>query len=330
MPARNLGYFETTVDFDARVIRLSEDCVGARVHFAFRNDHYVICFPNFDFNNLDAFEHPRPTAEGTKIRLNWIKDKLQGDNYGTEYSHNPVDKKVLKFSASRLVIQSRGPVNRAQARKAKNDLPVWSELFVSWLEALQYTDLSNSGIRVTQENDLQAYFIPLSDKRTNRRIKKRKQPASNIAVTLFDGFAKSDLQKALHIASKSIFSPGYYQQIISALRYFNSDNYRQCLLDTATAFEMAMIDLLDDRLKGITVAQKALIGDKYQQIIGLSDALRKLGVSVPTQHDIQTKVAEPRNAAVHRGVIVTRDEANIALVFVKDFIYSSLPITRTR
>jgi hypothetical protein len=328
MPAGNLGYFETVVELSERVIRLGEDCVGARVHFTFRNEHYVICFPNFDFNDLDGFEHPRPTAEGTRIRLNWIKDKLHGDNYGTEYSHNPTDKRVLKFSASRLIVQSRGPITSAQARKAKYDLPVWSELFISWLEVLQYTDLFNSGVRVTQESELQAYFIPVRNLKTNRRIKKRKQAGSNIAVTLFEGFVKSDLQKVLRLASKDVFPPGYYQQIINALRYFNSEDYRQCLLDTATAFEMAMIDLLDDKLKNVTVAQRKLIGDKYQQIMGLSDALRKLGVNMPTQNDIQTKVAEPRNAAVHRGVVVTKDEASTALVFVKDFIYSSLSLTR--
>jgi len=97
-------------------------------------------------------------------------------------------------------------------------------------------------------------------------------------------------------------------------------------LDAATAFEMALIQMLDTRLSHLSPDEKKLIEDKYRQIVGISDGLRKLGCNVPSNADIKQRLAEPRNAAIHKGKVVSKIEAQEALQFAKDFIYSKFPL----
>jgi hypothetical protein len=321
------GYLEAVLDFDDRHLRLADDCVGAEVQFEFNGQQYIICLPNFDFEKLDGFGHPRPTAHGTKIGLNWLEGKLvEGDNYGSEFSHNPKTKIVLKFSCNRLIIRSKLPVTAAQARKAKKELPAWKNLFGDWLEASEYTDLEDGGVIVDQADNNQAYYLPVAKPKTSRRIKSQNQLGSTITVTMHDGLTVASLGKALKLASSGQIPPGYYQQIVSALKYFHKGEYRQCVLDAATAFEMALTQMLDARLSHLSPGEKKLIEDKYRQIIGLSDGLRRLGCDVPSNADIKQKLAEPRNAAIHKGRIILKVEAQEALQFVKDFIYSRFPL----
>lgn len=322
-----LGYLETTLDFDERYFHLAEDCVGAVVHFSFRGKRYVICFPNFDFAKLSAFGHPQPTADNTKIGLDWLSHKrVEGNDYGSEFTHNPQTKTVLGFNANRLIVRSRGPITSAQAQEAKKVLPTWRNLFADWLEATEYTDMTYNGVTVEQPDNIQAYFIPKDKPKTSRRLKSGNPLNYVISTNIQNGIEKKSLMRALKLASTGQSPPGYYQQITSALKYFHNNDYRQCVLDAATAFEMAMTQILDTRLKELTPIQRKLIEDKYVQIVGLSDSLRKLGVLMPTKADIQTKIAEPRNSAIHRGKTITKVVAQDALSFVKDFIYTQLPI----
>jgi hypothetical protein len=322
-----MGYLEAVLDFDNRYFRLAEDCIGAEIQFEFNGQQYIICLPNFDFEKLDGFGHPQPTTRDTKIGLNWLETKrVEGDNYGSEYYHNPKTKTVLKFSCNRLIIRSKFPITAAQARKAKKELPAWKQLFGDWLEASEYTDLEDDGVKVEQTDNIQAYYLPTAKPKTSRRIKSKDQPVSSITVSMHNGFTAPSLDKALQLTSTGQTPPGYYQQIVSALKYFHKKEYRQCVLDAATAFEMALIQMLDTRLSHLSSDEKKLIEDKYRQIVGLSDGLRKLGCEVPSDADIRQKLAEPRNSAIHKGKIVSKNEAQEALQFAKDFIYSNFPL----
>lgn len=321
------GYLEAVLDFDDKYFRLSEDCVGAEVRFEFKGQRYVICLPNFDFARLDGFGHPQPTADGTNISLNWLAGKrIEGDTYGSAFSYNLKTKTVLKFSCNKLIVRSSGHITAAQARKAKKELQAWKSLFANWLEASEYADLEYGGITVDQADNIQAYYIPKAKPKSSRRIKSKNQSASEISVVIHDGFNLVLLSKALKLTSKGQAPFGYYQQVISALKYFHKGEYRQSVLDASTAFEMALIQMLDTRLSNLNPDEKRLIEDKYRQIVGLSDGLRKLGANVPGNADIMQKLAEPRNSAIHRGKVVSKVEAQEALQFVKAFIYSRFPL----
>lgn len=321
-----LGYFETVINFDEKYFRLAEDCIGAEVHFSYNTQHYIICFPTFEFN--PKFKEPQPTADGTRIKLNWIKDNNFDDvSYGRAYSHNPTTKTVLIFSCNRFIVRSRGRVTPLQAKKAKKDLLEWKSLFQQWFEICEYTDLEDSGFTVTQAVELQAYFIPIAKPNTNKRIETNKQTIFLTSIKLHsNGFNKATLTKSLKLTGGVTSLPGHYQQLISALRYFNNENYRQCVLDASTAIEMAMTQMLDLKLTSLKPSERKLIQDKYKQIMGLWDCLGQLGVSMPPQNDIQSKIAEPRNQAIHKGTVISKDIAKEALQFVKSFIYSQLPI----
>lgn len=321
------GYFEALLDFDDRYFHLAEDCVGAKIPFKFNSHQYAICLPNFDFEKLDGFGHPQPTSRDTRIGLNWLEtQQIEGEDYARAYSYNPETKKILKFSCNRLIIRSKLPVTAVQARQARKELPAWKQLFSDWLEASEYTNLEDGGVKVEQADNIRAYYLPVAKPKKSRRIKSKDQSGNSITVSMYDGFTVSSLDRALKLASTGQTPPGYYQQIVSALKYFHKEEHRQCVLDAATAFEMALIQMLDVRLSHLGREEKKLIEDKYRQIVGLSDGLRKLGCDVPTSADIRQKLAEPRNSAIHKGKVVSKVEAQEALYFAKDFIYSKFPL----
>lgn len=320
----NLGYFETITNFDEKHFRFAEDCIGEEVHFSYNKQQYIICLPNFEIS--PKHELPQPTSDGTKIKLNWIIDNKSDDvSFGRVDSYDTFTKTVLGYSCNHFIIRSKSPMTSTQARKAKNDLLVWKSLFTQWFEICQYTDLVNSGSCVSQAEELQAYYIPLAKPNTNRRITSKRQVIIVTGVKMHNGFNNATLVKSLKLAEGDLSPPGHYQQLINALRCYNNENYRQCVLDAATAIEMAMTQMLDHKIISLKPIERKLIQNKYKQIMGLSNCLGQLGILMPSQNDIQTKISGPRNQTIHRGTVITKDIANEALQFVKSFIYSQLP-----
>lgn len=115
--------------------------------------------------------------------------------------------------------------------------------------------------------------------------------------------------------------------MISALRLYNSDEYRQSLFDSATAVEISLTALLDMRLDKAEKGVRKLILDKYagKGISSLLIALKELGVDIK-DGDIRAKIATPRNHAIHKGVEVSSEQAKDALDVAKEFIYSQLKV----
>jgi len=321
-----LGHFESLVNFGDRRFVFGADCVGAEVYFSNRGQTFIICFPNFDFLDRDGFDHPKPTFKGARLTMNWLIRESGQDSFGQESSRNDNNQEILTFGCNQFVVRSRGRVSAAEARLAKKNLVSWRECLTKWVEALEYTDLTNDGSTVLQADTLEAFFIP-QDKKNARRVRSaaERQPVT-ITIMLGGSIAKARLKHALRLCSSGVYPPGYYVQLIGALKHLNREEYRQSILDSATAFETALIKLLDDRLATAPAGQKKLIEDRYGQILNLAKALRALGEGLPAQNDIQTKICEPRNRAIHQGIEPTEGQAIGALSFAKGFIYSKFPL----
>lgn len=321
---KNIGYFETAIDFDSRHFSFEKDCVSAEAHFTFKSRHYIICFPNFDFNKLDGFGHPTPTLEGTRVKLAWLKRNSEDDVYGRENYRNEKDKVVLRFACNHLIIQSRGRVTADIARKSKADLVLWRDLFAKWWEVIKYDDLEGSSTRVEQADAIECYFVSSDKSKKARRIKSKKERSSSITVSSSSGFDMKQVKKVLKYSTGGSYPPSYYILLIDALKHYNQEKYRQSMLDSATAIEMALTQLLDNKLSGSTPQQRQLIFAKYRQISGLTAALKGLGEVVPP--DVGSKIGTPRNRAIHKGVEVTEVQAKEALQVARSYIYTKLPI----
>jgi hypothetical protein len=320
---KKAGYFETAIDFGSRHFDFEKDCVGAEVHLAFHGQHFVICFPWFDFNELDGFGHPKPTLKGTPVKLNWLRRDDEDHMFGHEHHRDDKNRTVLRFACNQLIVRSRGQVTAAEARKAKARLVLWRDVFAKWWEVVGYDDLERSSSRVEQADSLECYFVYRAKDKKPRPIKSSKENSVSMTLSTSAGIDKKKLQRILKYSADGKYAPGYYVQLIDALKHYNQEKYRQSILDSATATEMALTQLLDNRLIAARPQQRRLIFDKYRQISGLTAGLKVLGETLPA--DIEAKIGTPRNRAIHKGAEVTHDQAKEALQLARTFIYAKLP-----
>lgn len=305
-----VGYFE-----------FEEDCVGAEIQFHFRGQRYLICLPNFDFNKPDGFGHPTPSLKGTRVKLAWLTGKSDDHIFGREHSRDPKNKKVLRFTCNQLIVRSSGLATADIARKAKTDLLLWRDIFAKWWEVIGYDDLEGSNTYVEQKDSLECYFIYAHNSRKTRRIKSKGENRISIVATMANGFNLTHVKRALKYAAHGKEPPGHYVLLIDALKHYNQKKYRQSILDSATAIEMALTLLLESRLANHSSLQRKLIFDKYKQIGGLTSALKQLGHAIPS--DIGTKIGTPRNQAIHKGREIKKEEAREALEVARTFIYGN-------
>lgn len=316
------GHFETSVDFGERHFDFEKDCVGAEVRFNFNGQHYIICFPNFDFDKLDGFGHPTPTLDNTRVKFAWLKRNSDDTVYGREHYRDPKNKLVLRFACNQLIVQSKERVTADLARKAKTDLLLWRDVFAKWWEVIGYDDLEGSSTRVEQTDSIECYFVYADKSKRARRIKSKKENSVSIIAGMSTGLDLGQLKSVLKYSSSGHYPPGYYILLVDALKHYNQGKYRQSILDSATAIEMTLTQLLDNKLTASTPQQRKLIFDKYRQISGLTAALKGLGETIPS--DIGTKIGTPRNQAIHKGVEVTEAQAKEALQVARSYIYSKL------
>lgn len=299
MAKKTTGYFESTVDFKDKHFLLPGQFVGKVVPFIFKGQHFQIHFPNFDFKPSDHAGDCKVTRRGTRIALNWIEGAgRDSSKYGNASSWNK-DGEVTQFSASRFVVRSNKPLSSAEARKAKQNLEYWPERLATWTEALEYHDLEASSIHVEQEKEIEAYFLKQSTPgvkpKSARRIKRKKAHGASIYLTSRSPLDAKGFRKALRQADKGVLPPDHYNLLVMSLKHFNEKRYRQSLLDTATAVELALAQMLDDRLTATAPQYKNKLMKQYRQLSGLTLGLTTLGEGIAP--DLKDKIGTPRNQA---------------------------------
>jgi hypothetical protein len=319
------GYFEASLDFRDRAFVLAKDCIGSEVPFRYKSFALALCFPNFDMNDRDGFGHPKPTLKGTDIAMDWIKNRhnpLDGKSYGSETYRN--DKEVYRFVCNQIIVRSKTEVTARHARGIKQALPEWQNMFIEWLEVLEYTDLEYGGVEVTQQTEIESFYVRKYKKA--RQIREKDPQYITFVGSYSEGMKAVQLQKALYRSEHGKRPPAYYTMLIDALKHLHQHRYRQSVLDTATALEMCFTELLEKELSSLEARQRELITSKHEGVVKLHEALKKLGVTLPSQNDMIQKVAKPRNDAVHRGIEISHSQAKDALEFVRSFIYTRLPL----
>jgi hypothetical protein len=89
---------------------------------------------------------------------------------------------------------------------------------------------------------------------------------------------------------------------------------RRAVLDAGTAAEIALSRMLDAELAGVPVAVGEMVRRQNRELGRLINALRALGIQLPDE--LQPKLAEPRNMAIHSGqepdIAVARSAVTLA------------------
>lgn len=327
------GYLETSIDFDENNFYLDGELIGAEVEFEFRERAYAICFPNFDLDEMKGMEEtelvfyrPKTTNRDTNVKLSWFDTSGDRRPYGRA-GLNIKTKTVHTFSCSQMIIRSKEMVTLKEALSLKQDLLDWKNLFIGWQSVLNFQDLTGgNSLKVEQEEDLECYVVELPNGGFEP-VAENQSFSSNIILTGSAPIISSarDIKKTVDKCSLDLPPFDVHLRLINSLKLYRQDEYRQSLLDSATAAEMALTALLDIRLKDVEDSARTLITKKYMQIGNLLEALKGLEVDIHFD-DIYKKIAEPRNKAIHKGATVSKEQAEDALKVAKKLIYDKLQI----
>jgi len=319
-----IGYFESTVNFRKKTFQFSDEAIGKVIPFKFKNMNYQIHFPKFESNHSSIRENFEVTRANTKIGLNWIEGNKRNNSSDYGYAHAFRDNRVIRFSASSLIIRSSKPIDSSQALKSKENLSTWRDLISSWIEVLHFHDLEVKNLFVEQDRLIEAYIISTGKKKIVTRIKKRNEVSSTIHVSSSSHIELKVFRRALRKAEEGIFPPSYYTMMISGLKHLNKKMYRQAIFDVSTAAEMALTELLDRKLSSINPINKKSILSDTQQLNNLVRALRTTGEII--SQDLQGKIGTPRNKAIHEGMEISEQQAREAISTARTFIESKLSI----
>lgn len=133
------------------------------------------------------------------------------------------------------------------------------------------------------------------------------------------------LQRCLTAAGRGDLPPLEWQFIRDARSNLRAGDTRRAVIDAATAAELAMqIDV--DRLLATSAdnVRKALTV-KYQTVTGLADLWKRLG-GTPVPERLQQVLAEPRNAAAHKGVAPSGPDARAAVELATKVVEGVTPL----
>jgi HEPN domain-containing protein len=314
-------YFEALIPLEDSYFLLGKDFIYKSLKCVCDKTDIEIYFPKFAKPKNPNGDH-RPDFDKMPVGINWIKDRHKHYENPLFRWKSAKNGEVNEFECFYLVVRTQHKISKENAIVLKNTLYDWVRNLINWLEAITGRNFSDSGTFIEKKNPIEAYFptnsldlkpITISDNMT-----------STIHVVVDKPLKINDFKKALCKANDEL--PIQYLFLISALRRYGEKEYRQSVFDSATAVEIALSLLLDKKLGRISDEKKSLITQKYQQLVGLCVALKKLDVNFSSQHELQTKIGELRNKAIHEGVGITKDQAREAYATARKLLLNYFPL----
>lgn len=320
------GYFETALDFRPGEFRLRGECVNAKLPFHFGGREYYLHLPDFDFSHIvEERQRPRPTYVGSDVLMDWPQNLRGWANFGFDYHRTATE--VKAFLCDHLVVRTQNEVDATRAAEIPKSLLAWQELFVDWYEALNLENLAARTSGGVQEARSSGGHLTKGN--AHSRVRTNDAPTIGVVVSMNDDHAAgvNELRAALDKASLGTPPPLTYLYLMHSLKHLDSKRYRESVLDSATALELALTELAQQKLggPGITIAKKFF---KKHRMLGnlYAGVLNNLQVQLPPITTMLAAVANPRNDAVHQGKPVSNTEASNAFNFVEQVLVGHLPI----
>jgi hypothetical protein len=108
----------------------------------------------------------------------------------------------------------------------------------------------------------------------------------------------------------------------------HNEDRRQAVIEAATAAEVAAQRAFMDKLGGDDVPDSViqLLIKQSNGLVGLTNVVRGLGVSVPTQSQIDKKLATVRNNAAHSGVVPSEEDLKAAFEVAHAILAAASPM----
>lgn len=320
MDTLKIGYLELSFPITDRVLIFSGECAGKIFKTKYKNNVFQIHMPNFKKTTPNS--NHKPTLEDTELEMNWLSslDLLEAPSVIKWHENG----EIYIFNSKYIFIRSDDKISEDKAKEIMQILPEWSSLFINWLEILDFRSFTKAK-NTSVTNPLSGYL--LSDTETSPI--RTGIHSMEIQVESYKGLNNITIGEALRLTELNVAIPQYYTYLISALKNFNRKNFRNCILDSATAFELSLISLKDEYYKNNNIPEsiKKSVNNKFQNVSQTTSLLSLLYCKQtnliqslhPSEYEKITKI---RNKAIHEGQEITQEEASVGLFYVKNFIYA--------
>ena len=333
MPSRKDQIFEAVVTLPGHVL-LPAELAGQATPIKVGGLELELVLPSFepmvgDDRPPKPIVRP-PEVESVRSDVVWADLLRDARPWANGQSWRPAGGGALslsQFSISHVLMRATFPTTD-HPEAALDEIRVnffdaihaWLEHLVDWLEVGTGHDLRSSPTsHVEYGRGVHAWGYDGANYKT---LQANRQYSVTVVVQV--AITEDLWARALAKASVAEAIPIEYEFLQSARHAQRADDYRRAVLDAATAAEIAMTKLLDKKLRRASKTVRGLVTSRWRQISGLSEALKKLGFELPK--DIANSgLAEPRNAAVHKGIPPTADECLRAINIAAEVVEMASP-----
>ncbi|WKZ31150.1 MAG: hypothetical protein QY318_00035 [Candidatus Dojkabacteria bacterium] len=304
------GNFEALVKFPHHNFHLSAELVGTELPFKYEGYELKICFPDFDSKTGKPKFHKPIFDEG----LMW-EVRQDYHDYFIQQHEVDNDEQLIDFLCNQFVVKSQREMRIDSVKKVVTKLHSWQKLFISWIEVINFIDLEEQYSRIRDQNPFDVCFL-----REGAEPKRVKTGINTIEIMMRESaLTKADFQMALNKASSGKSPAPYFMNLMYAKKFFNEDNYRQSVIESAIACELGLAKILKIKFPGeITKISK--------NKLGLGSLCRKLKDKQVKDIDygsVEKDINDKRIAVLHKGHSMSRTDAQSALTTCHSLIYNN-------
>ncbi|MGV3527331.1 MAG: hypothetical protein ACO1OO_00395 [Flavisolibacter sp.] len=192
--------------------------------------------------------------------------------------------------------------------------------FDKWLQSFRDTvsivsghfvrsDVPSTTIRPFGDEQFEFYY-------SGRKINTHGEAVLEVNDDVNSGINLLHFVEGINVASSWKKPKLQFDFLLSAWEEFLKGNYRRCVLDLATAFEICLDEILQEAIPG-DICFKKEIANQYKSLSKKRKLCSILGVILPN-HNYAERVDKLRNEAIHAGKQLTKSDAEEALQIVYD------------
>lgn len=268
------------------------------------DNEYKLHFPrlssNINENNYNSNLLPPKIIEDLKFRSDYVK-------YGTPYFFPDLDSHIYN-----IVIEGNIPNdNDLELKKLFKNIDSWTNNFINLLKII--TD----NINLKDEVESESYLLNLFIEENNKFHNPSNMNIDTLIIHECDNkvVSKKMVEKVINLLNNNIDIPAEYEFYLKGVDYFENHNYRNCVLECATAVDLALTNRIKWNFdqKGISDYNSILESNTYN---GIDSKYKALIFFDDKQNFDITKITKPRRA-IHTGDKITYDNASECIKITK-------------
>ena len=300
---RYVGYIELKEG-----ILLEPDCLGKTFTVNIDGTEGQLLTPSLPFNfaNLDV-DNARMNLVQPESEPNF-RDHLK---WGETASWPHGTSRVRLFR-----IEFNSPISETYRKKISTSIHNWIQRMRKNLYAVDY-NLDLPSVTSDRVDTEKYYFTLFSPSLGENKVSISDQLPERISVNIPVGLEIERFSEVLRKTSENFTLKLEYQLLKNAQTALRLGNYRESILDAATAFELALTNLLLENLQ-VERKLKEKILQQNNSIKKKRDLLDFIDVKLPHKPKKYQNVEMLRNRAIHIGKEPTKEDAGEAFLTVKE------------